>query len=105
MRRFHLEFGALPAAAVALAAGSLAAAAFLAGCSGAPQSSAALSPAAVPQTLREAQGDKTQRDLALMMPHYVQRPVDPDRGRSSMSPNAKKSKALLYVGDDDTNDV
>ncbi len=39
------------------------------------------------------------------MPHYVQRAVHPDRNRSSMLPNAKVSKALLYVGDDSTNDV
>ncbi len=39
------------------------------------------------------------------MPHFVQRPVHPDRNRSSMSPNARDSKALLYVGDDSTNDV
>ena len=90
-----------------LLAGCFAAAALLAGCSG-PFDSAQGDkgqPSVVPVALRQAQGDTGQRDLALMMPHYVQRPVHPDRGGSSMSPNAKKSKALLYVGDDETNDV
>jgi hypothetical protein len=69
-------------------------AAFLAACGGGPQSSAALSPSA----LRQAQGDRG-------VPRYVQRAVHPDRTRSSMSANAKSSKALLYVGDDETDDV
>jgi hypothetical protein len=78
-------------------AGCLAAAAFLAGCGGGPQSSAALSPS--------AQADKGWGDIALTMAHYVQRPVRPDRGGSSMSPNARTIKMLLYVADDETNDV
>jgi hypothetical protein len=41
----------------------------------------------------------------MTMPHYVQRPVHPDRNRSSMSHDAKKGPALLYVGDDSTDDV
>jgi hypothetical protein len=85
MRRFHLL------------AGCFAAAALLAGCGGQPFT---------------AQGDiaqglivRAQRDVALTMPHYVQQAVHPDHNQSSMLPSAKSSKELLYVGDDDTNDV
>ncbi len=39
------------------------------------------------------------------MPHFAQRPVHTDRNRSSISPDAKNSTALLYIGDDSTNDV
>ncbi|HLY01426.1 MAG TPA: SMP-30/gluconolactonase/LRE family protein [Candidatus Cybelea sp.] len=74
---------------------AVAAAALLGGCGGA-QSSAALSPF-VP---RQAGGD-----VALTMPHYVRRTVHPDRSVSSVSPNAKAAKMLLYVGDWSTNDV
>jgi hypothetical protein len=85
---------------VFLLAGCFAAAAFLAGCGGGPQSGAALSPSALPLS-----PSKGQRDVALTVPHYVQQPMHPDHSRSSMSPNAKSSKALLYVGDDKTDDV
>jgi hypothetical protein len=87
-----------------LLAGCFAAAAFLAGCSGGSQSGAALSPPVLPLSLWKGQGDYAQRDAALTMPHYVQRPVHPDRGRSWMAPNAKNDKELLYVGDDEIND-
>jgi len=69
-------------------------AAFLAGCGGGLQSSPALSPSVLPLG-----------DVALTVPHYVQRPVRSDRTRSAMSPNAKHRQILLYVGDDETNDV
>ncbi len=65
-----------------------AAAAFLAGCDGGSQPF-----------------DYAQGDGAFTMPHFVQRPVHTDRNGSSMSPDAKNSNALLYVGDDSTNDV
>jgi hypothetical protein len=105
MRRFHLALGILPLTATVLLAGCFAAAAFLAGCSGGPQGGAALSPPAIPLSLSKGQGLHAQRDAALTMPHYVQRPLHPDRSRSWMAPNAKNSKELLYVGDDETNDV
>jgi hypothetical protein len=105
MRRFHLALGILPLTATVLLAGCFAAAAFLAGCSGGPQGGAALSPSAIPLSLWKDQGLHAQRDAALTMPHFVQRPLHPDRSRSWMAPNAKNSKELLYVGDDETNDV
>jgi hypothetical protein len=43
--------------------------------------------------------------IALTMPHYVARPVHPDRGRSWLKPLPDKASALLYVSDEDTNDV
>ena len=39
------------------------------------------------------------------MPLEVQRAAHPDRNGSSMSPDAKTIKMLLYVGDEETNDV
>jgi hypothetical protein len=79
----------------------LAAAAFLAGCGGGTQSSQGLSSGTLPLSLSK----KGQGAIALTMPHYEQRAMHPDRSKSSMSPNAKASKRLLYVGDDSTNDV
>ena len=47
-----------------------------------------------------------QRDAALAVPHYVQPPVHPDRGRSWMLPQKEGDKsALIYAGSDQTNDV
>jgi hypothetical protein len=43
--------------------------------------------------------------LALTVPHYVERPVHPDRGRSRMNPLPDRRGALLYVSDQATNDV
>ena len=40
-----------------------------------------------------------------LMPLGVQRAAHPDRNRSSMSPDAKTTKMLLYIGDEETNDV
>ena len=46
------------------------------------------------------------RDAALTMPHYVQPNVHTDHGQSFILPDKKKKKGgLLYVGDDETNDV
>ena len=70
----------------------LAAAAFLAACGG-------------PFDSAQDDNQRAQDARALAIPHFAQRPIHPDRGRSSMSPNATVSKALLYIGDDSTNDV
>lgn len=81
--------------------------AILTGCGGGTQSSSALSPAIRPLSqpaLSGAEGN-VQDDKALTMPRYEQRAMHPDRNRSSVSPNAAASKRLLYVGDDETNDV
>ncbi len=46
---------------------------------------------------------RLQRDAALAVPHYLQRPVHPDRGSSWMLPQKKGDKsALIYAGDDST---
>ena len=80
-----------------LRGGSLfAAAAFLAACGGGLQSFDGVYP---------ARSRGAQDATALAMPHFAQRPVHPDRSGSSMSPDAKNDKALLYIGDDSTNDV
>jgi len=47
-----------------------------------------------------------QRDAALAVPHYVQRPVHTDHGSSWMLPQKKGDKSpLIYAGSDQTNDV
>jgi hypothetical protein len=38
------------------------------------------------------------------MPHFVQRPVHPDHGRSWMLPQAESSNVLLYVAGEGTGD-
>ena len=45
-----------------------------------------------------------QRDMALTTPHYVQRPMHPDRGSSWVLPQKKSSNILMYVEDADTDD-
>ncbi|MGC9991972.1 MAG: hypothetical protein ABSD52_06230 [Candidatus Cybelea sp.] len=81
----------------------LAAAALLAGCA-ALQSSTSAS-GALPQS-GNATPLRLQRDAALAVPHYVQRSVHPDHGSSWMLPQGTGGKsALIYVGDDSTNDV
>jgi hypothetical protein len=102
MRRFHLALGFLPLTPTALLAGCFAAAALLAGCSGGSQGSAALSPPVPSLSLSKSHGNLGLGDIALTMPHFVQRPAHPDRNRSSMSPDAKSNKKLLYVGDEET---
>jgi hypothetical protein len=73
-----------------------------AGCAGMQsQSGGSATPAAGTRALPPA----VQRQLSLTMVHYVQLPVHPDRRPSHMSPDAGKKSALLYVGDDATNDV
>ncbi len=73
--------------------------AMLAGCSGSPNSSLPVG------------GLGALRDAALTMPHFVQRPVRSDHGKSWMDPAYgiagahKKKSLLLYVADDSTNDV
>jgi hypothetical protein len=97
MRGFHLASGIPPQTATTLLAGCFAAAMCLSGCGG--QSGALRQPFA------PIQSNFPQRPIALTMPHYMQRPGHPDRNRSSMLPDAKASEALLYVGDDSTDDV
>jgi hypothetical protein len=83
-----------------------AAVALLAGCAGLQPSSGA--PGGLPQ-----RGNATgfpplwvQRDMALAMPHYEQRPMHADHGSSWMLPQKKGVKsALIYEGDYETNDV
>jgi hypothetical protein len=105
MRRFHLALGILPLTPTTLLAGCFAAAALLAGCSGGSQGSAALSPPAPSLSLSKSHGNLGLGDIAFTMPHFVQRPAHPDRNRSSMSPHGKSSERLLYVGDEETDDV
>jgi hypothetical protein len=45
------------------------------------------------------------RNVWLTMPHYVPASTAADRRKLWMLPEAKKSSALIYVGDDATNDV
>lgn len=84
----------------------VAAIAALAGCAGLQPSNGA--PGTTPQN-GKATGLTplwVQRDAALTMRHYVQRPRHPDRGSSWMLPQKKKKgKILMYVGDWDTDDV
>jgi hypothetical protein len=86
MKRRSYKYGGLLFACVAFA-----------GCS-----SGALSPAAGGNATAPNAGMPA---LSTTMPHFVQGPVHPDWGSSSMLPSAKSSKMLLYVGDDATNDV
>ncbi len=51
-----------------------------------------------------APGALLQREEALTMPHYVQRPVHPDHGSSWMLPQKTGSNILMYVADRDTED-
>lgn len=74
-------------------------AALLAACSGGGSSS---SQAPTPASLMPL---SDRGSIALTMPHYVARPVHPDRGRSWLKPLPDAHSALLYVSDDDTNDV
>lgn len=78
-------------------AGAILMAAALAGCGGSSPSIGAPEATSALSARRAA--------AALTMPHFVQGPARPDRNRSWMSPDAKKSKVLVYVGDWDTNDV
>ena len=73
-------------------------AALLAACNGGGSSSLAPAPASL--TPLSGHGS-----IALTMPHYVARPVHPDRGRSWLKPLPDAHLALLYVSDEDTNDV
>ncbi|MGC9992339.1 MAG: hypothetical protein ABSD52_08100 [Candidatus Cybelea sp.] len=79
-------------------AAGLSTASLLAACSGGGSSS--LAPTAGSLTPLSSQGS-----IALTMPHYVERPVHPDRGRSWLKPLPDAHSALLYVSDQDTNDV
>jgi hypothetical protein len=81
---------------VRLAAGATALAATLAACSG---GSPSLGPQGGLTSL------SVQREAALTMPHYVARPMHPDRGTSRMNPHAPSALQLLYVSDWSTNDV
>jgi len=79
------------AAAVGLAA-------LLAACNGGGSSS--LAPTAGSLTPLSGHGS-----IALTMPHYIERPVHSDRGRSWLKPLPDAHSALLYVSDQATNDV
>jgi len=93
---------------VKYAIGVTLAAAMLAACSSGGSSS--LAPSGV-----SANGHSTGvtqlsslRSEALTMPHFVQPNVHTDHGQSFMSPNHKKKKkkgGLMYIGDEETNDV
>jgi hypothetical protein len=75
----------------------VAVAAFLAGCSGGALTLAQPGNLTAPAV--------AMRLPSMTMPHYVQRAVHPDHNKSWLSPSAESSKMLLYVGDDETDDV
>lgn len=87
------------------AVGATVAAAMLAACSSGGTSSFGPSAAPSGHGIGMTSLSKIQ-DAALTQPHFVNRPVHTDHGKSfmNMSPD-KKKKGLLYVGDWATNDV
>jgi hypothetical protein len=78
-------------------AAGLSLAAMLAACNGGGSSNATPAAGSLAVPSRGA--------LALTVPHYVERPVHPDRGRSWMNPLPDTHAPLLYVSDQATNDV
>ncbi len=74
----------------------------LSGCVAAAMLTGCAQPLAVAQAAPS--GAPGVRDAALTTPYFVRTPTRTDRGKSWMSPDKKKG-ALLYVGDDATNDL
>lgn len=79
--------------------------ALLAGCGGStwPALQPSGTAAGVPETGLTALS--IARLAARTMPHYVAKPVHPDRGRAWMAHGATKEKKLLYISDWATDDV